>query len=261
MGTDTKSIRLKDKVIIITGGGSGIGKEYCIGLAKEGAGVVAADIDFEAAKAVAKEIEKSGGQALAVQTDVSSEASTLDMAKKTVARFSRIDVLVNNAGLFTALGGHRPFMEITVAEWDRTMAVNIKGLFLCVRAVYPYMKAQGKGKIVNIGSTIASEGGPGHLHYGTSKGAVLSFTRNLARELADDNITVNTLSPGMTTHEAVIAKKGMTQDRIDQMVKSRCIHKDMIPQDLVGTLAFLASDDSNMVCGQNIIVDGGFWFT
>lgn len=253
-------MRLKDKVVIITGGGTGIGREYCLGLAKEGARVVAADIDFEAAKKVAEEVEKAGGKALAVKTDVSSEAGTLEMAKKTVERFGCIDVLVNNAGLFTALGGHRPFMEISEAEWDRTMAVNVKGLFLCVRAVYPYMKKQGKGKIINIGSTIASEGGPGHLHYGTSKGAVLSFTRNLARELADDNITVNTLSPGMTTHEAVITKKGMTQDRINQMVKSRCVHKDMVPQDLVGTLAFLASDESDMLCGQNIIVDGGFWF-
>lgn len=251
---------LENKVAVITGGGLGIGKEYCLGLAKEGAGVVVADIDFEAANNVALEIERAGGKALAVRTDVSDEAGTIAMAKKTAECFGRIDVLVNNAGLFTALGGHKPFMELSVADWDRTMAVNVKGLFLCVRAVYPYMKAQGKGKIVNIGSTIASEGGAGHLHYGTSKGAVLSFTRNLARELADDNITVNTLSPGMTTHEAVIAKKGMTQDRIDRMVKSRCVHKDMVPRDLVGTLVFLASDDSDMVCGQNIIVDGGFWF-
>jgi NAD(P)-dependent dehydrogenase (short-subunit alcohol dehydrogenase family) len=253
-------MRLEDKVVIVTGGGSHIGRAFCLDLAANGAAVVAADINLEGAQKVAFEIDKMGGKALAIHTDVSDENSTGQMAKETVERYGKIDVLVNNAALFVELGKAKLWTEIDIAEWDRVMAVNVRGLFLCSKAVYPFMKAQGKGKIINICSGTAYHGITGHLHYATSKGGVLSFTHNLARELAGQNITVNALTPGATTHEGVIAKKGMTQEIIEQLKQTRCVQRDMVPQDLAGTLVFLASDDSDMICGQSILVDGGYWF-
>ena len=151
-------MRLKERVAIVTGGGVGIGKAYSFGLANDGAQVVITDIGFEAAKTVAREIEQQGREALPVETDVSDQNSTLEMAERTVKRFGRIDILVNNAALFTALGPLKPWDEIDVAEWDRVMAVNLRGLFLCSRAVVPHMKAQGKGKIINISSGLAYRG-------------------------------------------------------------------------------------------------------
>ncbi|MDA4129599.1 MAG: SDR family oxidoreductase [Thaumarchaeota archaeon] len=162
-------MRLKDKVVIVTGGARGIGKVYALELAKEGADVVVSDILGEGAKETASQIQKAGGTALGIQTDITQEHETNNLADETVRAFGRIDVLVNNAGLYAGLK-RRPFYEIDVDEWDHVMAVNLRGTFLCTKAVFPQMRKQNKGKIVNISSGAFFAGTPGFAHYVSSKG-------------------------------------------------------------------------------------------
>lgn len=248
-------MRLKDKVAIVTGGGVGIGKAYAHGLAKEGAKVVVADIQDGEAKKVAAEIKAAGGEATAVYVDVTSVEKTQAMAQATIKAYGRIDILVNNAGLYSALK-KKNFMEIDTDEWDRVMAVNVKGLFLCVKAVYPAMQQQKKGKIINISSGTTQTGTPFFLHYVSSKSAVIGFTRALAREVGDDNICVNSIMPGLTISSA--NQEGvMTAEQLADRRKKRAFHRDQYPADLVGTVLFLASDDSDFMTGQSISVDGG----
>ena len=190
-------MRLKDKVAIVTGGGVGIGKAYAHGLAQEGAKVVVADIQDTEAKKVAADIKQAGGEAMAVYVDVTSKEKTEAMAQAAIKAYGRVDILVNNAGLYSALK-KKNFMEIDGEEWDRVMAVNVKGLWHCVKAVYPAMKQQGKGKIINISSGTILGGTPLFLHYVSSKAAVIGFTRALAREVGSDNICVNSIMPGLT---------------------------------------------------------------
>jgi 3-oxoacyl-[acyl-carrier protein] reductase len=248
-------MRLKDKVAIVTGGGVGIGKAYAHGLAKEGAKVVVADIQDAEASKVAADIKQTGGEAMAVAVDVTSPEKTQAMAATALKQYGRIDVLVNNAGLYSALK-KKNFMEIDAGEWDRVMAVNVKGLFLCVKAVYPAMKQQGKGKIINISSGTALSGTPYFLHYVSSKAGVIGFTRALAREVGNDNICVNSIMPGLTISGA--NQEGvMTAEQLADRRKRRCFQRDQYPQDLVGTVIFLASDDSDFMTGQSISVDGG----
>jgi 3-oxoacyl-[acyl-carrier protein] reductase len=248
-------MRLKDKVAIVTGGGVGIGRAYCLGLAKEGAKVVVADIQEAEAKKVAGEIERDGGEAFAVAVDVTSIDKTRAMAEAVLRKYGRIDVLVNNAALYSAIK-KKPFSEIGEEEWDSVMAVNVKGLFLCVQAVYPAMKQQKKGKIINISSGTALSGTPFFLHYVTSKAGVIGFTRALARELGADNISVNAITPGLTIsgpqQEGVLTPEQLLDRR-----RKRSFQRDQKPDDLVGTVVFLASDDSDFITGQTINVDGG----
>jgi 3-oxoacyl-[acyl-carrier protein] reductase len=248
-------MRLKDKVAIVTGGGVGIGKAYAQGLAKEGAKVVVADIQEAEAKKVAADIRQSGADAIAVSVDVTSPEKTQAMADAALKQYGRIDALVNNAGLYSALK-KKPFMEIDPEEWDRVMSVNVKGLFLCVKAVYPAMRQQGKGKIINISSGTALSGSPFFLHYVSSKAGVIGFTRALAREVGDDKICVNSIMPGLTisgsNQEGV-----MTAEQLADRRKRRCLQRNQYPQDLVGTVIFLCSDDSDFMTGQSISVDGG----
>lgn len=248
-------MRLKDKVAIVTGGGLGIGRAYSKGLAREGARVAVADIEVEAARQVAREIEKDGGDAFAVPVDVTSPEKTREMAQAVLDRYGRIDILVNNAGLYSGLKKKR-FMEIPPDEWDRVMAVNVKGLFLCVQAVYPAMKQQGKGKIVNISSGTVLGGTPLFLHYVSSKAGVIGFTRALAREIGPDNICVNAITPGLTLSSEAQANMITAEQREDRR-RSRSFQRDQLPEDLVGTVIFLSSDDSDFITGQTINVDGG----
>ena len=245
-------MRLADKVIIVTGGAKGIGRAYCLGAAAEGARVVVADVaDL---KPAVKEVEACGAQALGVECDVSREADTQRLATETLARFGRIDVLVNNAALYGTLK-RRPFIDIPVDEWDRVMSVNLRGLFLCTRAVFPAMKAQGKGNIINIGSSTFFKGVPHCIHYTTSKGGVVGFTRSLARELGEFGVRVNAIAPGFTLsgdNEENISEQGK-----QAKVQARMLRRAQVPMDLVGTLVFLASDESDFITGQTIAVDGG----
>jgi 3-oxoacyl-[acyl-carrier protein] reductase len=248
-------MRLKDKVAVVTGGGVGIGRAYSLGLAKEGAKVVVADIQDKEAEKVAAEIKRLDGEAFAVAIDVTSAEKTQAMADATVKRYGRIDVLVNNAALYSTIK-KKPFMEIEVEEWDRVMEVNLKGLFLCAQAVYPAMKRQGKGKIINISSGTALSGTPFFLHYVTSKGGVIGFTRALARELGQDNIAVNAITPGLTVSSPQ-QEATLTPEQLADRRKRRSFQRDQLPRDLVGTVIFLSSDDSDFITGQTINVDGG----
>jgi len=249
-------MRLKDKVIIVTGGAMGIGRAYCLGLAKEGAKVAVADIQEEEAKKVATEISREGGgDAIAVAVDVTSEEKTRSMAQTTLQKYGRIDVLVNNAGLYTTIK-KRSFVELPLEEWDQIIAVNLKGQFLCAQAVYPAMQRQGKGKIINISSGTIFSGSPQFVHYVTSKAGVIGFTRALARELGPDNISVNAITPGLTISGPQQAGVITPQQLADRRSR-RCFQRDQFPQDLVGTVIFLSSADSDFITGQTINVDGG----
>ncbi len=243
--------RLEGRVAIVTGGGHGIGKAYCEGLAHEGARVVVADIDGAATRTVAGSLP----DALALTVDVSEEPSTLAMAKQALERFGRIDVLVNNAAVFATIPIRRvPIEEITLEEWDRVMAVNLRGVFLCCRAVLPAMKRQQSGKIVNIGSGTALSGSPTRVHYVSSKGGVLAFTRTLAREVGPYGITVNSLVPGATASWEHTAEDTR---RREERARTQAIPRVEVPADVVGTLLYLASSDSDFMTGQMVVVDGG----
>ncbi len=247
-------MRLKDKVVIVTGGARGIGKVYALGLAREGARVVIADI-LDGGPA-AEEVQKAGAEAISLQTDITDGKSVEAMAKETQGRFGRIDGLVNNAGIFADIR-YGPFHDIPEADWDRVMAVNVKGTWLCSRAVYPYMKTQGKGKIVNIASGVPFKGTPNFLHYTASKGAVVALTRALAREVGKDGICVNAVAPGLTQSEALVAARPELEEEDRAMMKTRAIPRSQFPEDLVGAVVFFLSDESDFIAGQTLIVDGG----
>lgn len=247
-------MRLKDRVAIVTGGAQGIGTAYALRLAEEGARVVIADL--KDAEAVQREIEARGGEALAVRTDVTDEDSTRQMAAQALDRFGRIDVLVNNAAFFSTIV-KKPFHEIGAAEWDAVLAVNLKGTFLCCKAVFPQMKLQGKGKIINISSGTFFKGLPHFLHYVTSKGGIVALTRALAREVGDYGICVNAIAPGYTETEPLRERPQDSREVRAAIVAGRCLKRPEAPEDLTGTLVFLASDDSDFLTGQTIAVDGG----
>jgi len=248
--------RLKDQVLIVTGGAHGIGLAYCEGLAAEGGRVVVADIDGQGADAVAASLGEAGHDALAVTTDVSQPESTDTMARLTMERFGRIDGIINNAAIYQRPAVTRgPFEEIPVEEWDRLMGVNLRGVFLCCRAVVPHMKAQGSGKIVNISSGTVFNGSTQMLHYVTSKAGVIGLTRSLARELGDYNINVNAIAPGLT-----VSMDDDDEDkllRFETRMQARSLKRLEGPQDLVGAVLFLCSTDSDFMTGQTMVVDGG----
>lgn len=240
--------------VLITGGGKGIGKVYAEEFAKAGARIAAADIDADAAKSVAAALAGAGRDAIAVAVDIADEDSANAMAATVLDRFGAIDILINNASLMSALP-RRSWLEIPVAEWDRVMAVNLRGMFLTSRAVFPAMKAQGRGKIVNISSSRVWEGTPNRLHYTTSKAGVIGFTRALAREVAEFGITVNALTPGMTQSETQVASS--SGNYLATRIAGRAIERVQYPADLVGAVMFLSSPASDFMTGQTINVDGG----
>jgi 3-oxoacyl-[acyl-carrier protein] reductase len=248
--------RLDGRVAIITGSGHGIGKAYALRLGSEGAKLVIADIDGASAEAVRAECAEAGIEAIAVPTDVSTAAGNQAMAQRAIDAFGRIDILVNNAAMFSRVPMSRvPFDEITEAEWDRLMDINVRGMWLACRAVVPHMKERGYGKIINIGSGTVWERTGTRIHYVTSKAAVVGFTRTLATEIGQYHICVNCIAPGSTLSEEepddnVLAMRTSAS-------ASRALKRVQKPEDLVGAIAFFASADSDFITGQTLVVDGG----
>ena len=250
-------MRLKDRVVIITGSAQGIGKVYAKRCVEEGAKVVLTDLqETGPAAEELRALVNGGGEVLALQTDVSDEQQTDAMAEQTLARFGRIDVLINNAAVF-AIMKPTPFWEISAADWDKAMAVNVKGAFLCVKAVLPAMRQQGSGKIINISSATIFKGTPGMLHYVSSKGGVLALTRSMARELGPFNIAVNAIAPGFVLSEGMLGNAEQLEAMKEPVRATRSLQRDQMPEDLTGSLIYLASGDSDFVTGQILTVDGG----
>jgi NAD(P)-dependent dehydrogenase (short-subunit alcohol dehydrogenase family) len=249
--------RLAGRTAIVTGGAKGIGRHYVRALAAEGAEVMIADI-ADGSELAAEIAAKHGRNATtSMMLDVSDEQQVEALVAATVERFGKIDVLVNNAALFAPLQ-EQNFTDIDAALWDRVMAVNVRGPFLMAKHVVPHMKARGYGKIINIGSGTAFRGIPWMLHYVTSKGAVMAFTRALSRELGEHGIRVNTLAPGLTLSDSLQATNpGHVQTAREATIQRRAIKRDAYPEDLLGALIFLASADSDFVTGQTLAVDGG----
>lgn len=248
-------MRLKDKVAIITGAAEGIGQAYALGFAREGASVVISDINLPAAQSLADKLNQQGSQALATKTDVSEIGDTVEMVNKTLERFGRIDILINNAAMFQRnLAVRSPCWEMDPADFERVIKVNVTGVFLCCRAVLPHMMKQKSGKIINIGSSLSFLGAPNLTHYSASKGAVVTFTRALAREVGGYGINVNSLCPGFTLSAD---PDSITEERRQYEVSSRILKRPEYPEDLVGTAVFLASADSDFMTGQAVVVDGG----
>ena len=242
------------KTIIVTGGASGIGYAFCEHLADLGHNIAVADL--RGADEAAAKLRKAGYKAIGVKADVTSEVDVAAMADSTVKEFGGIDVLVNNAGLFTTLA-LKPFDQITNAEWMRVMEVNTLGPFNCAKAVLPALRKSGRGRLVNIASTVPIKGPPNMAHYVASKGAVIAFTRSLARELAKDKITVNAIAPGFTLSDGVLQSDLHNRIGDNARTAGRCIQRDQVPADLVAALAYLVSDGASFVTGQTLAVDGG----
>ena len=241
------------KVAIVTGAAMGIGQAYAQGFAREGAQVVAADI-ADSSETI-ELIENEGGKVLPVGVDVTDLESTEAMAATVGDAFGRIDVLVNNAAYYRTQQ-MLPFDEMSVEEWDKAFAVNIKGGWLCARAVFPFMREQGSGKVINISSMTAFKKyvlpeGQGFLHYVSSKAAVVGLTRGLSIEMGPHNVCVNTVVPEYIP-------TGIWGDEVDDHVKlERIFQRTQTPEDMVGVVLFLAGEGSNMITGQTIMVNGG----
>ncbi|GAC34221.1 SDR family NAD(P)-dependent oxidoreductase [Paraglaciecola polaris] len=245
--------RLDGKVAVVTGAAQGIGAAYAIGLAAQGAKVVVADIADTAS--VVAQIAAQGGRAIGCKVDVTNNESLNAMVSQTEALFGPIEILINNAAIFATLA-LKPFTQITEDEWDLVMRVNVRGPFQCAKAIVPSMRKNGRGKIINIASGTFLRGAPMFCHYVSSKGAIVGQTRALAAELGADNILVNCILVGLTESEGVKEHKQLGAAKAPTLA-ARLIKREMVPEDLLGTLYYLASADSDFITGQCVNVDGG----
>lgn len=251
--TPRPTVSLAGRVAVVTGAAGGLGRAFCLALAAAGARLVAADVSSEGAAQTVEVVSAVAGEAVAVTVDVTSPTDTERMAAAALERWGRVDILVNNAGLYATLS-RRPFFELPPEEWDRVMAVNLKGPWLCARAVYPAMKKQGYGKIINIASATFFSGSPLWSHYVASKGGLIGLTRSMAREVGDEGICVNAIAPGFTLTDA---SRSVMPDAEVYGVARGAIKRAEQPEDVTGLLVFLASDASNFITGQTMVVDGG----
>ncbi|HEV3476014.1 MAG TPA: glucose 1-dehydrogenase [Rubrobacteraceae bacterium] len=244
---------LEDRVAIVTGGGGGLGEGICGSLAAAGAAVAAVDVAREDAERVAEQVSSNGTRCIALEADVSDRRSTEAMVEKVVGELGGVDILVNNAAIYPL----RPWMEIEEEEWDRVLAVNLKGYFLCARAVFPHMRDRGHGRIINVASITFFIGWAGFLDYVSSKGAVVGFTRTLAREVGPEGVTVNAISPGAfpTAAERVHPDQEALNRRI---LEAQCLKRRGTPEDVGNLVTFLASDAASFITGQTIMIDGGW---
>jgi 3-oxoacyl-[acyl-carrier protein] reductase len=236
----------------VTGAGRGIGRAIAIELARNGAHVVAIDIDLPNAQAVARAVKEEGRESMAVRVDVSAEEEVSALIRQAAQRFSRVDILVNNAGIVTT----GPVTEISTETWDRTLAVNLKGVFLCSKSVFPLMMEQKDGRIINIASVAGKRGGGMHGNscYAAAKGGVIAFTKSLAREGGPYNIRVNAITPALIKTDML---EGLAPDKLEAILQALPLRRTGTPEDVAAAVCFLASDASSFMTGEIMDVDGG----
>jgi len=246
-------MKLKDRVAIVTGGGKGIGEEICLGLSKEGAKIVIAEIDIENSEKVIKKIQDKGCEAIVVKTDVSDENSINNMVDEAIKHYGKIDILINNAGIRHI----KKLLDHTKKDWDEMIAVNLTGPYLICKAVIPHMIKQGKGKIINFGSIASFMGRPDRVGYVAAKSGVLGLTRALAVDLTSKNINVNTICPGLISTPF---NKKFAEDPThgEAWGKETIVGRWGLPTDIVGAAVFLSSDESDFINGSEIKIDGGW---
>ncbi len=249
---------LRDRVVIITGGGQALGRTYAHEFAAQGAIPVIAELNAENGDRVVAEIEQKGGKALSVQTDVSNEQATLDMAAKALSEYGRIDCLINNAAVFSNIT-IAPFWELPVDEWNAAMQVNINGAFFAARAVVPAMMEAKWGRIINVASTTVPTGRANYLHYITSKSAMIGMTRSMARELGPYNITTHLFWPGAV--ETEVERPSVSGDMFEKLAAQQAIPRPATMEEYAAYMLFLCSDDAEYMTGQALAANGGLAFT
>jgi 3-oxoacyl-[acyl-carrier protein] reductase len=251
--TPTSAPDLEGRVALVTGGGGGLGEGICSALATAGAAVAVADVEHDRAERVAGNLSRAGARSVALRTDVSERSSVQETVERAAEELGGVDILINNAAIYP----RRAWTEIEEEEWDRVMAVNLKGYFLCARAVYPHMKSKGRGNIVNVASITFFIGWSLLMDYVASKGGIVGFTRTLAREVGPDNINVNAIAPGAFPTDA--EKIHPDQEGYNRWIlEQQSIKRRGTPQDIGNLVAFLSSDASSFITGQTIEIDGGW---
>lgn len=244
-------MKLENKVAVITGGAQGIGRTVAVGMARDGARVVIADLQGEKTKSVARELQTLGAEAIAVEVDVASEASVKKLAEQTFNRFGRVDILVNDAGVYLK----SPVVAKSEEDWDKTININLGGNFLCVRAFVPAMRKQKSGRIISLASSIANTGAREFADYAASKAGIIGFVKALARELGPDGITVNAICPGSANTS--MPRSHRSEEDVMARLRATPLGHVLEPEDIAGSILFLASDAAAYITGQAYNINCG----